>query len=227
MADPAKEAATKQRIITHMNNDHAESLSLYAQHYLQLSPRASQHAQLKDITLNGMTILTSSGQTHTIPFNPPMSSFADARPRVVEMDQASRRALGISSIKVDRYIPPTSPLHIFVFLVGGFMFSQFALYRYLNPSSAPFYYNTILSYFPGGAETFKWLVRTLAIPVLLIHFGEAYMMDRTRLRRFNVPRGSALWWKWVVSCFIEGYGCWVRIDKEVRRKEKEADKAAH
>ena len=228
MADPAKEAATKQRIITHMNNDHASSLAHYSQHYCKLSARQSAGTILKDLDLNGMTIFAPSAsprKEHHIPFDPPMTSFSEARPRVVEMDKASRKALGISSIVIDRYIPPTAPFHAFVFGICGFMFTQFIFYNQITPGT--FYYDTVLSYFPGGAETFKWLVRKLALPVLAIHMGEAYLMDRSRLRKYGVQRFSVLWWKWVSSCFIEGFGCFARIDSEVKRKEKEAEKAKH
>lgn len=224
MADSAKDAASKARIITHMNNDHADSIALYAQHYCKLSQSSSRGAKLIDIDLDGLTI-SASGEEHRIPFSPPMKSYAEARTRSVDMDREARTALDISSTKITRYTPPTSPFHLFVFGTCGFMFGTFAFYNYIVPGTV--FYNSVLKWFPGGPETFKWIVRMISMPVLAIHFGEAYMLDKTRLRKYGVERGSALWWKWIGSCFVEGFGCWVRIDKEVRYNEKEAEKAKH
>jgi hypothetical protein len=63
--------------------------------------------------------------------------------------------------------------------------------------------------------------------MLAIHFTEAFLLDRTRLRKYGVARGSSLWWKWIASVFIEGWGCWDRIAAEVKRKTVEAEKAQH
>jgi hypothetical protein len=97
MADQAsKDAAMQQRIIKHLNNDHAESLSLYLRHYSRLSARAARGAIMTDISLSAMTFQTADGNTHIILLRPPMSSFAEARTRTVDMDRAARSALDIS-----------------------------------------------------------------------------------------------------------------------------------
>ena len=107
MADPAsKDEAAKARIIGHMNADHAESLSYYLQHYISLSPRVARGAILCDISLSAMTLRTTDNKTHTIPFSPPMTSWAEARTRSVDMDRVSRNALDISSIRITSYDPP-------------------------------------------------------------------------------------------------------------------------
>jgi putative heme iron utilization protein len=107
MADQtSKDAAMKERIIKHMNNDHADSLSLYLQHYNKLSASSARGARMTDISLSAMTFQTTDGKTHTIPLNPPMTSFADARTRSVDMDREARSALDISRIKLTSY-----PLH--------------------------------------------------------------------------------------------------------------------
>jgi hypothetical protein len=224
MADPSSIAASKLRIITHMNNDHADSVDLYAQHFCKLSQSAARGAKLTKIDLDGMTI-SASGKEHRISLSPPMKSFAEARTRTVDMDREARTALDISSTKLTIYTPPTSPFHVFVFGICTFMFCTFVFYGYIVPGT--FFYDSILPYFPFGPEMFKWIVRMISLPVLVIHFGEAYMMDKTRLRKYGVQRGTTLWWKWIGSCFIEGYGCWVRIDKEIQRKEGEAQNTKH
>ena len=88
-------------------------------------------------------------------------------------------------------------------------------------------YDKILPWFPGGAGWFLWISNGIAIPVLGIHLFEAYKLDNTRLRKYGIERGSHVWWKWIMSCLLEGYPCFQRIDGEVKRKEVEAAKLKH
>jgi hypothetical protein len=226
MADQAsKDAAAKQRIIKHMNNDHADSLSLYLQHYSKLSARSARGAIMTDISLSAMTFQTTDGKTHTIPLKPPMISFADARTRSVDMDREARSALNVSSIKLTSYLPPRKPEHIIVFALCSMAYINFATKHLMVPGTL--YYDKVLPWWPGGPEGYLWTVDKVFWPMLAIHFTEAFLLDRTKLRKYGVERGSSLWWKWMVSVFIEGWGCWKRIDAEVERKTKEAEKAQH
>jgi hypothetical protein len=226
MADQAsKDAAAKERIIKHMNEDHQRSLSYYLQHYCRLSSRAASKATLSDISLTTLTLLDSYNKTHKIPFDPPMTSYAEVRPRVVEMDRESRAALGISSISITEYSPPSKPVHITIFALCALTFVIFTTQQHIQPGT--FVYDRILPWFPGGPKWFLGLSRSLALPVLGIHTGEAYLLDRKKLRKYGVERGTALWWKWTLSCFIEGFGCFQRIDEVVKAKEIEAEKAKH
>jgi hypothetical protein len=91
MADQAaKEAAAKERIIKHLNNDHQQSLSYYLQHFNSLSPWEASAPTLTDITFDALTFRTSSGGMSTIPLYPPMASWSEARIRTVEMDLTAR-----------------------------------------------------------------------------------------------------------------------------------------
>jgi hypothetical protein len=40
-----------------------------------------------------------------------------------------------------------------------------------------------------------------------------------RLRPHRVPVTSRLWWTWMTSCFIEGFGAFKRFDAIVRREK--------
>ncbi|RDW75793.1 hypothetical protein BP5796_06614 [Coleophoma crateriformis] len=224
MADPKAEAA-KARIISHMNADHQTSLSYYLRHYAQLSASQARKPSMLDISMDSMTLQTAAGEKHTIAINPPMASWADARLRAVDMDKEAREALGIDSIRITAYEPPTTPIHIFVFTACALTAILFILSSKIVPGTT--FYDSVLPYFPGGPKVFVWLVKRLAFPVLLIHIAETYFLDKTRLTRYGVERGSALWWQWVASCFIEGFGCFQRIDWEVARKRKEAEGKAH
>lgn len=85
-------------------------------------------------------------------------------------------------------------------------------------------YDTALPWFPGGPEWFLWLVKTIAWPTYAIHITEAYLLDKTKLRKHGVERGTEVWMMWMISCFIEGYGCFDRINKTVEKKKLEAGK---
>ncbi len=226
MAEQAsKDAAAKQRIIKHMNNDHADSLSLYLQHYSKLSASPARGATMTDISLSAMTIQTTDGKTHTISLKPPMSSFADARIRSVEMDREARSALDLSSIHLSTYLPPRKPEHVVVFALCSMAYINFATKHLMVPGTL--FYGKVLPWWPGGPEGYLKIVDRVFWPMMAIHFTEALLLDRLRLRKYGVQRGSSLWWKWIVSVFIEGWGSWKRIDAEVERKTKEAEKAEH
>ncbi|TVY26799.1 hypothetical protein LHYA1_G004826 [Lachnellula hyalina] len=226
MADQAaKDAAMKQRIISHLNAGHQDSLSYYLRHYSQLSSRAARSPTLTDLSLSSMTLQTADGKTHTIPITPPMKSYAEARQKSVDMDRESRAALDISSIRITSYQRPRSALHIFIFGLCGMAFTFFATRHRIVPGT--WFYDNALPWFPGGPEWFHWACKALFAPTLLLHFFEAFMLDRTRLRKYGVERGSVLWFKWIVSAFVEGFATFQRIDAMVKREELEAEKAKH
>lgn len=226
MADQAsKDDAMKQRIIKHMNNDHADSLSLYLQYYSKFSASSTRGATMTDISLSAMTFQTTDGKTHTIPLNPPMTSFADARTRSVDMDREARSVLNISPIKLTSYLPPQKPAHFIVFGLCAMAYINFATKHLMVPGTL--FYDKVLPWWPRGPEAYLSTVNKVFYPMLAIHFTEAFFLDRTKLKKYGVARGSALWWKWIVSVFIEGWGSWDRIAAEMDRKTKEAEKAQH
>ncbi|KAH8601862.1 hypothetical protein B0O99DRAFT_607619 [Bisporella sp. PMI_857] len=226
MADAAAQnAAAKARIISHLNKDHQRSLSYYLQHYNSLSSFEARSPVLTDITFDYMTFRTSWGNISSIPLSPPMKAWSEARTRTVEMDRVSRKALGISHISLTEYKLPNSLFQRTIFALCILTVVIFATKQWIVKGT--FVYDRILPYWPGGPEWFLWISNVIALPTLILHLGEAFLLDRTRLRKYGVERGSSLWFKWVISCFIEGFGCFVRIDETVKRKELEAEKQKH
>lgn len=140
------------------------------------------------------------------------------------MDREARTALGISHVQVTEYERPRRALHVIVFGLCIFIFASFTALPWILPGT--FFYDKILRYFPGGPEVFLWINRKIALPIVAIHCFEVYMLNKTRLRRHGVERGSTLWWKWVASCCFEGIGCFQRIDVMVK-KALEMEKAKH
>lgn len=97
----------------------------------------------------------------------------------------------------------------------------FATRSYIRPGT--FFYDNVLPWFPGGAKTFLWVSDITFYPTLVIHATEAFWMDRSRLMKYNIERGSSMWWKWMASCFIEGYGSFARIDAQIEGQKKKKE----
>ncbi|KAL5323738.1 hypothetical protein ACEPPN_008279 [Leptodophora sp. 'Broadleaf-Isolate-01'] len=225
MADTPQDEAAKARIIKHMNADHADSLSYYLQHFCKLSSRTAHGAIISSITLSSMTLKTTDGKSHTIPFEPPMKSWSEARTRTVDMDREARTALDISSIRITEYDPPRKPIQVVLFLILSATWLACIFQRFIVPGT--WMYDVALSFYPGGPELFLWMVRKMTWPFIGIHAVESFFLDRTKLRKHGVTRGTSLWWKWIASCLIEGFACFQRIDATIARKTKEAEKAEH
>jgi hypothetical protein len=141
------------------------------------------------------------------------------------MDRESRSALDISPIAITEYEPPKSPLHITIFGLCIFTFVSFVTRNRIVEGT--WFYDKVLPWYPGGPKWFLWCTKVIAFPVLVVHLGEAYWLDRSRLRKHGVDRATALWYKWIASCFIEGVGSFQRFDAIVKRKTLEAEKAKH
>ncbi|KAH8811603.1 hypothetical protein F5884DRAFT_782716 [Xylogone sp. PMI_703] len=240
MADP------KARIVSHMNAEHQESLTLYLRHFNKLSASsAAKNPILQDITPAEMTISTSDGKTHIVPFTPPMDSLSDARFRTVEMDTEARKALGVAPIEhgppsssngaapsaghgghessspiiIKEYTPPRSLLHITVAALCLLGYVAFATKSYIVPGTPV--YELLDKYFPGGTKGMLWTTRMIQWPVILLHILETAILD-SRLAKYGVRRGSGVWAAWVGSCMIEGFGSLQRVEAIVRREKRKA-----
>ncbi|KLU92369.1 hypothetical protein MAPG_11315 [Magnaporthiopsis poae ATCC 64411] len=77
------------------------------------------------------------------------------------------------------------------------------------------------SRFPGGPETFVWLVRLIAVPVVLIHVVECIVMYRSRLRRHGIAAVSYAGLFWLFWTSLEGYPAFRRFDRMVLQKKRE------
>ena len=209
--------AIQTRITTHMNADHATTLSLFLQHYAHLPAPLSTPARITNIKLTHIILTSPHGQSY-IPLVPPMASFADARPRMVAMHQDALRGLGLSDTKVEVYKPPNTVVQVVVAFLAGISFVSFAHPAVLARLRA----------FWSLAGTAPWLYDLACVlqPYVIVfmvalHGVEAGWMARTRLRRHRVQ--GPVWWAWVGSTFVEGVGAFERIDRMVREKEKKQE----
>lgn len=213
----------RDRIMSHMNQLHSRELTHYLRHYCGLTRRQAAGASLRDITLQGMRI-RAGGADYVVHFKPALSSWDDVRPRVIEMDAAARESLGISDIYMARYQAP-GLTDVAVMLSVGFYFLSVASLPWIVPGSQP--WALLAAYFPGGPESFRWLVKALILPVLGIHILEPLYLDLSRLQKHGVDRWSGQWWMWIVSCFFEGIMAFKRFDCVIAKKKAEKDAKKH
>ena len=219
----SEDVVMKERIITHMNNDHQDSLIRYLEHYCGVSSFSARNAHLEDVTFSSL-IVSSNGQSYNVPIEPPMTSWSDVRPRVVAMDAEAVAGLGRSSITVKQYARPYGFMLI-VFIASLLTYVNFSRRANFMPGSL--LYDSLLRYVPQFAD-FCWRIQPLVIyPMVLLHSCEAISMARSRLVRHSVPIGSRLWLCWVSSAFIEGYGSFIRFDMLVKEEEARKAKVKH
>ena len=211
--------AVQDRILSHMNQSHQRELTHYLRHYCGLSRRQAAGASLRDITFQGMRI-RAGGADHVVHFQPPLQSWNEARPRVVEMDVVARRSLGISDVYMTTYLPPR-PYDAVVMAAVSFYFVCVASLPWIVPRSPA--WDVLTAVFPGGPDLFTWLVRTILFPVIGIHLAECFYLDRSRLQRHGVDRWSGLWWTWILSCFLEGFAAFKRFDSEIAKKRAQKE----
>ena len=88
--------AHKDRMVHHMNDDHGDSLLVYAKHYAKLT--SAIKAVLTDISSSGLTLdvtLAHEAQQRVfVQFPRPLQAVKDVRPIVVEMHHEAYDALG-------------------------------------------------------------------------------------------------------------------------------------
>ena len=216
----SKDAEAQQRVISHMNRDHQDSVARFLEHFAHVSTYSARKAKLTDITLDSLTIISSNGSPYVIPLDPPLAHWPEVRERVVAMDQEALRGLNRSSITVREYRRPRGFLAV-VFVASANTMVWFSQCSNFLPGS--FLYEYILKHVPNFARFCYGIQPYVFYPTLAIHISEALWMERSRLRKFNVPRFSKLRWHWLSSNFIEGAGAFVRFDRivqeEITKKE--------
>ena len=85
------------RMVSHMNEDHADSVLAYAQHFGQC--RDATAATLIDVTPDAMSLkvaLLSEEKVINIPFEHPLESGHDAHMTMVKMSKVAKKSLRVS-----------------------------------------------------------------------------------------------------------------------------------
>ncbi|KAK0386611.1 hypothetical protein NLU13_6446 [Sarocladium strictum] len=219
------DAERVNRIIKHMNSQHRLELSHYLRHHHSLSSRAASPALLTSLTLTSMTITDRNGKAYTVPIDPPLATWADARTRLADMDTEARKHLGLSDVTLDTYKPPSSFTEVLVFSSVAAFFFCYATLPYVTPGTKV--YSLLDQFWPrNGAESYIRLVKFIFLPVLGTHILEMALLDIKRLQPYGVERFSKLWWTWQISCFIEGFSTFKRTKAIVNAKRAEKEKAS-
>lgn len=105
--DPA-DTAIIARIAAHMNKDHKDSISDYAQFYARLPEPVARTATLTDMSFDHLTLSVTSPRngakgTVYIALNPPMKSFSESRERLIVMAAEALEGLGRSKYVVKEF----------------------------------------------------------------------------------------------------------------------------
>ena len=224
MAEVAnQDAGSRDRIIKHMNKDHQDSLTRYLEFFCRMPSSTARTARLEDVTLEYMILKSTAGR-HIVYFEPPLRVWKEVRERVVKMDQDALAGLGRSSIVIKEYDPPKG-FQLVVFVAAAMTFMAFCRRRNFLPGS--WLYDTLLH----NSTTFaEWMrkIQPLLFPFMItLHSSEAIWMDMFRLQKHGVLRFSPLWFLWISSNWIEGYGAILRFDNLVRREQAAKDNVKH
>lgn len=140
------------------------------------------------------------------------------------MDAEAVAGLNRSNITVKRYARPKGATAIALVLILS-IFLIFSKRSNFQPGS--FLHDLALVYAPALAK-FGYMVQPLVFySMISVHLGECIYLVRGRLQKHTVPKLSKLWWKWVLSSFVEGYGSFVRFDEIVKEEELKRENAKH
>ncbi|KAG9965685.1 hypothetical protein KCU61_g1292, partial [Aureobasidium melanogenum] len=221
MSDQAsKDAAAKARVISHMNADHHDSVIRYLENYHHLPSYQAYNGRISDVSLEYIAF-ECAGMNYRTPLDPPMSSFREARERLVQMDKECIEALDRSDITIKEFIAPTG-LYLVLFVIVSTTLAAFRTRT--NFESGSF----ISAMVPNSFARFCWTIQPLIwYGMLAIHGAETWYMARGRLRKHNINIRSRVWWLWTATTFIEGVGAYNRFDKLVQKKRAEKDKQRH
>ncbi|KAL1585045.1 hypothetical protein WHR41_06128 [Cladosporium halotolerans] len=216
----AQDAAAQQRIVSHMQADHHDSIVRYLEHYRSLPALAAGAARLHSIDLNGMTI-HAFPNAHRIPFDPPLSSYRDARARLVAMDAECRLALRRSDTTISEFLYPSGTYALEVLIVAA-TFAAYSSRRWFAPAGP------VAGLLGEGFAGFSWTIQPwLFWGMVAIHAAELAWFVPARLRRHSVNVRRREFWLWCAAEFLGGVFCSRRFDALVERRRREAEGRKH
>ena len=182
------------------------------EHYHKVSNWTAQTAKMTDIDLEGFTI-RCGGQIYRIPFDPPMDTLKDARPRLVEIDRLSTWYLRRSPTTVKEYVAPYG-LYAVNFLVISAYWIVFSRRSWFEPGR-------IVEQTVGPQlANLAWSIQPRAFwGLLAVHASEVLYFWRYKLRKHSVSARSARFWLWTFSVLIEGIFAQKRFKELIAKKE--------
>ncbi|GAA5852584.1 hypothetical protein JCM8547_002552 [Rhodosporidiobolus lusitaniae] len=226
----AGHAAT--RIATHMNKDHAESLSWYLQVLGRIpKSQAKQNPKIVSFRSEAMDIeYGKEGRRKTFSHQwEPRMEPGQARVRLEELHTVTRDALGLSPWTLDRFRLPTSTLLTAAALLTLELWLAFLLPSFraaeLFGWHAPVF-NPVLSFFHirPTKENLGAAVRAWWLGVIVAsHTYEIPACLWPTLRRFNCESWG-LWTVYSVLTFVTGFPVWTALRKIGGKEEAKLKK---
>lgn len=214
---------SKEFVIKHMNADHQESLQVYLQAFCAISAREARNPRLEDLELSHL-VVSANATRYIVPFDPPMKDFNEARGRLVALHKESLKRLGRSDITVTEYRGPRGFQTV---ILGLCIFTYISCYKRSNLLPGAFVYENLGFKLVPNFAHFVYNIQPYLFPgVVACHIFETIGLAILRLKPHGVPALSGLWWAWVVSCLLEGFGSWARIKDIVEEKRaKQGEKS--
>ena len=193
----------------------------FLEHYCNVPSWIAYDAEMTAVDLNGMSFTCGNSQVYRIPFEPPMSSYREARERAVAMDKESLEGLDKSDITVKEFVPPRG-LWILEPLIVAAAFAAYSQRWWFGHGQV------VEQYLGSSFAAFCWTIQPwLIFAMLAIHCTEAFWMASKYLRKHSVNVREVIWWQWVFCGFIEGIPSFLRFQEVVRRKRTEKEKQKH
>ena len=175
----------------------------YLEHYHNIPSFLAYGGRITDVTLDRVTF-ACRGHTYDTPLKPAMTSYREARERLVDMDKQCVHALGRSDITVREYTVPRG-FYLALFITVCVTLVAFSRKDNFAPGGL------IASLVPDAFRRFCSTIQPfLFYGMLALHGAEAVHMGRGRLSKHNVNIRAPVYWLWTADCFVEGVGAYHR-----------------
>ncbi|XP_006456581.1 hypothetical protein AGABI2DRAFT_122469 [Agaricus bisporus var. bisporus H97] len=206
-SDPVAEKADHLRM--YMSN-HPETLFAYAKWYGNVG-EIIKKVEMMNIDVQGLLLrctLKAGGKIDVyIPITPPLKSYEDVKPRLLEMKALAQEGLGIVKppMVTKFYFPLTALLTI-----SALTATAFCIYA---PSLTPRPVLATITFITRlGGLTRSWLEPSFYIGTFL-HVPEAlYMVHLSRKHQMRFGLGIA----YVIATLVCGFPMWVNLKKEIK-----------
>ncbi|KAF2491706.1 hypothetical protein BU16DRAFT_530154 [Lophium mytilinum] len=205
-----------------LNSDHKASISTILAHLF--SAFDAHSILVTALTPTSITVNYANGtpetyllhSTREIPFSPPLPSLADAGARLDQMAAESRLRpkSGKSSITITEYRLPRGKT-LKVALWGALKVLVWPTVRILFMGGN--LYTDLL-----GLVRKEWMYGIPAffvIQTMCVHVGSTALVLVPKLHKYNVPFGSAVWWKWCLGNVLGGMTSSWTFDEVVKEEE--------
>ncbi|MCJ1394089.1 hypothetical protein MMC18_006967 [Xylographa bjoerkii] len=216
----------QQRLLNYINTTYPETLARFLEHYVTAFD--AQRPRLTAITPSSLTIAYTNGtassfilhSSKSIPIDPPLSSLClpEVEARLLAMDAECEAAIergGRSELAITEYRAPQG----WQIGAAAWIASMMVTYAVETFGGEGWRASELL----GLGQRWGWWYRLgLGVTfwvVVVLHVGESAGIMLPMLWKYNVKVGTGLWWRWVGSHAVEGWGAIVRFRGMVKEEE--------